>query len=638
MENFNILLKFKNALSNNRPSKYSDWLAIVFILIVTASFISPFLSKIDYISPNPDWVLNFTYAAADNLTINTFSQPPINSYHFNGGYLSIANPFSVYSSPLGVIVHLTNEVIGIKLIVLLYIIIGCLGCYLFSRKILKFNLISSVYSTLTFIMCSWWPVEARSGSFNKFHFYLFPLLLYLIIRAVSSKKAIIGSVCIVSVLIIHSALLQFNILFFIFLYTTSRVFFLEGTLINKMKLLKKQIITFIFIVLCASLICMYKILPTIYQITLSDFNMPHQNISESYSNFKLKEENVSLLENFNNIINNVSVSSDQYHDYGHGQIYLGHITILFCFISLLFYFKSSKHFLFLILFFGLLISGSGSFINIHKVLWHLYPPFKQIYKLDKNFVVYFFFLISLLAGNGLNNLMLHLRKPFILSACIVLAILNTANLFISNRWLYSEIFTIKKPIITETNAVFANIEIVSDIDDELTLDNAVNHYSLAQYYYVLSNLGTINAAIPFSFKSNVVPKYYSTIKKENWRAMPMNADWYFQNLAPNPDYKGEIFSINKGIKLNDIYYSPNLIKFSALVNFPDILTLNRNFDPFWSSNIGKLYNCSNLLCLKLDQHGKQSVVIKYVSQPLKLGIIISVLSLIIFGYIYWKFD
>ena len=95
-----------------------------------------------------------------------------------------------------------------------------------------------------------------------------------------------------------------------------------------------------------------------------------------------------------------------------------------------------------------------------------------------------------------------------------------------------------------------------------------------------------------------------------------------------PDYRGEQYLLGGGI-VRATHWTPNEISFEVDVPAPEELLINQNYDDSWElvSGRGQMVEHEGLLAIFLPA-GKQTLTIKYVSWPLRIGAAISILTLL----------
>jgi hypothetical protein len=96
-----------------------------------------------------------------------------------------------------------------------------------------------------------------------------------------------------------------------------------------------------------------------------------------------------------------------------------------------------------------------------------------------------------------------------------------------------------------------------------------------------------------------------------------------------PAYRGEQFLLGSGI-VRTTHWTPNEISFEVDAPALEELLINQNYDDSWQliSGSGQMLAHEGLLAISLPA-GKQTLTIKYVSWPLRIGAAISILTLVV---------
>jgi hypothetical protein len=618
-----------NEPGDRRFSK-CDYICIFIILGILTSVFFPFFKNINYISKNPDWLLPFTYAASAKEILCEFGQFPLRTPYFMGGHSSVGNPFSFSLTPLFIFVLATNEIIGVKIIVFCFFLTSAAGMFYLTRNIFRFNGMSAIFTTFTFMLCSWWPAEARSGSYNKFYFYLIPLLLALFIKSKEKKIYLLYTALLLSLFILQGGLIQFSVIFFLIIFIFSELINFEIAFRERYRLFFLYFKNLLLICVIAVLVCAVKVIPAV-ELMSSGYNMPHKEIHKSYSYYLEREEALDIKNLFHSAAVPLKPSPELYYDYGHGQMYVGIIAILMLFISFFLFPKRMLRFLVLLAFFIVLSMGSNSPINIHKVVWTIFWPFKMVYKLEKYFVVYILFCASMIAGNAFNFFCKEKRRNILFFYFIVLLFISAiCNLYQSNRWLYKDIFDTPLPHLAKEKEFF-HIKL-RGVPDDSFVEKVVNYYTIDQYYNLLRNIGTSNGVVPFTKTSHVIPKFFYYTDGKQWRERSADPDNMYLSKDMNPKYRGEVFSEHDENIIELQYFSPLEIKFNTIVKKPGKLIINQNYHKAWKSNVGKIYDCSGLLCLYVEKKGAYNISVNYIPLIFYCGLIISVFSFLFIGY------
>ena len=112
---------------------------------------------------------------------------------------------------------------------------------------------------------------------------------------------------------------------------------------------------------------------------------------------------------------------------------------------------------------------------------------------------------------------------------------------------------------------------------------------------------------------------------------------YFVNGSENPDYLGEAYLVN-GDSAGISYFSPNKVTVNINTDEPTILVLNQNYHPGWKvQDSGNAEDYNGLISTSVSPSDKQ-VTFYYYSSSFKLGLTITILTLIIGFILFFRFD
>ncbi|MBI2400146.1 MAG: hypothetical protein HYV23_03690, partial [Deltaproteobacteria bacterium] len=144
------------------PEKFASRIIFPLLLIAAALvFISPVLNDIHNVGVS-DWDSHFFYHAVPLRTIADFGQFPLWNPYYCGGNVMLAAPESNFLAPSFILALLFGEVVGVKLIIALYAVLGFLGMYLLSR-VLGMARLSSLAPAVIFMMSSWFALRISEG-------------------------------------------------------------------------------------------------------------------------------------------------------------------------------------------------------------------------------------------------------------------------------------------------------------------------------------------------------------------------------------------------------------------------------------------------------------------------------------------
>ena len=76
-----------------------------------------------------------------------------------------------------------------------------------------------------------------------------------------------------------------------------------------------------------------------------------------------------------------------------------------------------------------------------------------------------------------------------------------------------------------------------------------------------------------------------------------------------------------------------MISIAVDLKKPDILIINQNYHSDWYTDQGELFNKNGLIALRLDQTGVYQIHLRYYSRSFYLGLVITVFSVAILGWV-----
>src|SRR3989338_889533 len=103
-----------------------ELIALLLFSLISLAFVYPVFQNIKNWGIH-DWDQHFMYNAVPRATILEFKQFPLWNPYYCGGNAMLANPQSSFLNPLYIFVLVFGEVIGLKILIPIYLIIGLLG-------------------------------------------------------------------------------------------------------------------------------------------------------------------------------------------------------------------------------------------------------------------------------------------------------------------------------------------------------------------------------------------------------------------------------------------------------------------------------------------------------------------------------
>lgn len=561
-----------------------------------------------------------------------YGQFPLRNPFLSGGYPILGDPYVFVLSPFHIFVLPLGEVAGLRLAIITLLLSGAFGMFFLTRHVLKYNSIGSIFSTLVFSLSSWWGYQIRGGDCDRLYYYFLPWLLAFLIKANSDRKFLILAAVMLSLATAESGLVAVAMALFLFTYACLqiKIYFRQKKVIINASYLKY----FFLILLFVFLLLPIKIIPLIDLLRMRAVDYVHFIGEHSYSiSSQLSKIHGHAMDwpSLRRALLDASYA-------GQGQMFLGIIPCSFFLLSCVIFPRENWRYLIILGVFTALLFGPGAPIDLFKLLWHSHPIMHGIWKLDKYFAFFIFFIISLIAGNifSVSEKVKKLSIP-IRTVLAIFAVTGILHMFNMNKGIIRFTY-IKHPRPEKVSQFFQvgvkKYTVTGPFDDDISDEKVTRFYWLS----MLQGFGVTNSIqggdfIPIS--ENTIPKYFIDNKyydelRQSGRRNPM------QNQKINPEYRGEVFftHINNHVTFN--LFSPNRLEAAAQINnAPDILIFNQRYDKNWTSSKGKSQNWNGLLGVSLEESGNYAVILKYRRNYILLLSLAGPLAVICI-YLRWK--
>ncbi|MFH1093720.1 MAG: hypothetical protein V1739_06170, partial [Candidatus Omnitrophota bacterium] len=421
------------------------------------------------------------------------------------------NIFSLFMLPFGVVKGL-----NFSWYILYYL--GALSMFYLTRFVLKFNIFGSIYASLVFSMCGFFPFMQGLGLWTR-ETLLLPLLVGLFLKAKENKIFIFLAGLVLS-LFVHTVLFFPVVILFLFL-----VSILNPTENNNFvfRLKKENLIVFFSCLSLALLFSAYKLLPVIELLT-SDMRVS----GLVYKSAIHQPNTLSLFLRHMLVPENLNV----------GTMYIGFAPLFLAILSMVVFFKNSKKWIFILLIFIILSFGPNAFIDLHYFLWHL-PIFKSMREISKYYSLIIVFIISLLSGKFFS--LFDYRKP--LKVTTILSIFLLIFTFCDLLWANAGYFNIynTKTSFSKPDNYSGNVKAINIHKGD---EGITDPLRLALY---LKGFGLVNAQyhkfVQFFKESYISPKYF--IMPEYAFITPSTKLF----VLYNPVYQGEAYFLDQKNKV-----------------------------------------------------------------------------------------
>ncbi|RKY37095.1 MAG: hypothetical protein DRP78_02005 [Candidatus Omnitrophota bacterium] len=620
--------EFKKLVSVNQSK-----ISLVLVIFVLSAFYLPLLKNISHPVDNSDYIRTYYRLGLLRKICLEYKQLPQRNPFLSGGfpilgdaYVSIFNPFSVLALIFG-------EVRGVKLIIFIVLLFCAMGMFYLTRYVLRYNCAGSIFSTLVFMLCSWSVFQIKDGNYEKIYYYLLPWLLSFLIKSVSNRKFIIFASFIFGLVVIETGLGIVPITFFFVLFA-----FVNVKIHYRCKKLTFDFSYFKSLILILLFTCLFfatKILSTVDLLKMRSAGYVHFVDEHSYAVSSYLSIFYGHAMNFPSLIR--ALLDNSY--VGMGQMYLGIIPCIFFLLSIIVFAKENLRYLIILIVFTMILFGSNSQIDLFKLLWQIHPFVHGIWRINKYFSIFVFFLIALIGGKlFLFPQKLKKFKVFAKFILLVVGIAGVVNMFNINKQDFNLKY-IDYPEIKKVDHFFQvkvkEYVVAGPFDDDISDEKVALFYWLS----MRQGFGITNSILGGNFvpiNTAVIPQYFID-NKDYDELKQCGSVCPIEGKKENVSYKGEVFFLAGKNKAKFKYFSPNSLIIKVDVNNPsDILYINQRFDPSWVCDTGKILNSNGLLAVQLRKKGNYQIRLRYISKPLLLGFGLNIIGLAFAFYLYTK--
>ncbi len=568
----------------------SKKVAFCIFFILALLFLLPIFSNVnnwgDY-----DWDQHFFYHGSARNSILKFNEFPLWNPFYCGGNPLLANPQSVFLSPFFLFVLLFGTVLGLKIEIIAYLVLGLFGMFLLSRK-MGLKIIPSYFSAVVFMFSSWFAVRVLVGHTTFFPFALLPWAFLFYLYSEEKKYFVLLSALIMAVMFLSGGIYPF---YFSALFLGLYALF-ESFEKKSMKPIGVVLLIFLFAILFSSV----KLIPMLeFAQGLSQQDIQHNSFQIELKGLLSRDQDLVR----NDAVNGRSLVNDAlstksgevawgWHEY---SAYIGIIAIILALVSILNYKKSWKLLLVSAFFFVLSL---GDFSPIP--LWDLAKQLPLLGALHgpSRLMIMFVFCIALLAGKALSDI-----KPINnRQVAVGLLLIVLFDLFLVSRPLLNDAFPIE-PISIQTADFREYIHVLSG--DQFH----------GQYPYMLQNMDTLNCYERIHPSSAVVPQI-------------------LQDGEINKEFIGNAYLRETNRSFDIVQFSPNKV-IVAVDNSSGTLVLNENYLPGWHAKGKDAFSYSGLIAASVDPADKQ-VEFYYLPESIYIGAVISLIGAVLAGLLMFR--
>ena len=588
-----------------------------------------------------------------------YRQIPLWTPFFGGGYPLWAYPENDFLNPFFLALLPLNLWLSLKIRILIYYLIGATGMYFLARRFFHLNLAGAFLAASLFTFQSYLPFHSATGNLYMGTYYYLPWIFYLFVKIPEGKKYFLASLLILAHLFIGATgLWMLCILLFLFLFSCLQSIQKRPRFVH----LKN----FGVIITLVALLAAVRLLPLadLLRHTERAFADYREAARGSLSTGGLLHSLLSpgpFLPGDSSGLGRDEPLSDS-------TIYLGIIPLLLALWSLVFARRKYLTFILLLIVFSLFTMGSGSPLDLFRILWRL-PLFRSLHFPNKYFSPFIPFILSLAAGEFLLFPRPLPRKWWFKLCVLTLALGAIVHLFFINLRYQQHIFLQpprpEKPApqffqaltfweITPLPEAIADRRIPFYRPGNLTGSYAslrrlkmdrgeglrsypvlLQRYEAAQYLLAEKNIGKIYWYSWLYLTEMARPKYFIKLGRVDPTREPPRFYPEAERLFRNPGWRGKAYLELSRKPVSIDHFSPSSLSLTGETLQADTLIVNQNFYPGWKSGEGKIINCAGLLGIRLPRPGRRTVRLFYRPPSFYRGAIISVLTLV--GIIIWAF-
>ncbi|HAJ56358.1 MAG TPA: hypothetical protein DCL35_01150 [Candidatus Omnitrophica bacterium] len=605
--------------------KRADVLPIFFIIFIVCVASAPLFKNITNINGDMDLLQNLSLDRSFVLSVRQFRQFPLRSFYFGGGYPLVAHPHDGSLSPLILLSLLFGEVVGLKLKIFFYYLTGALGMYYLARRVLNYNNLGAVFSSITFFLGGFLYRITLVRTYTKIDYFLLPLLFAFFLRSRQDRMYLFSASAVMTLLFMQAGPDSIVILLFLFLFALIEPL---GFKDNRLSFDCTYLKNLFFICCLVFLLGAVKLLPMLELLQANP-----RNIGE-YTELKQPFNFLALLKN------SFCVRYPAYDIFKRGvyfPFYLGYFPVALVVFSLVAFWSKNRHYGILLVLFLILGLGVNAPVDIFKMFWHL-PLFNSI---DRPFRYFFHIAVFLAAllGGGSFFIVGKIKRPKIAAVAVLFGFLavvaTTADLLWANGVWHMDVFPLK-PIAENAQRPFYQIKNLkpkrSFLPGHLRAKGIFPQRSWewtwpSQYELMLNNIGKINWYGNLPLAESAEPRYYLDSDDESAKKDSLGLSEY--TWYPNPRYKGEVYFLEGGKNTADLeYFSPNKIVVKAGVIEPGTLVINQNYDKYWKADKGDIIDQDGLLALRLSSRGGYNITFVYRHKAFFFGLVVSFASML----------
>lgn len=399
----------------------SKTISIIVFTIISVAFTSPIYRNINYLGMQDMDEATF-YVAVPRETILTHHQIPLWNPYQCGGQVLLASPQSVFLSPTFLINLIFGDILGIKIKIFVYLLIGLHGMFLMAQQV-GIKGVSAYLPPFIFMLNSVYPLNITPGMLI-FPIAYMPWALLFYLKKPERRYTVYSAMVLALMFLEGGTQLFVYTILFMGLYAV-----LTDVMQKKIDHIKKTVV----ITLLALLFCSVKLVPSL------EFSVEYPHILKDYSGFSMDSFTHSLFDRDQKLFSQQYLSDKtgfllgiSYH-WDENGMYIGFIPFILYMMGFITLKKDHKPLLVASLVFLWLSFGHRAPLSLYRVLHSL--PVLESLRVATRFRIPFLFTLSLIAGLTASKIETgriddtKIKKIFILLAVITIILVGCTSFF-----------------------------------------------------------------------------------------------------------------------------------------------------------------------------------------------------------------
>jgi hypothetical protein len=587
-----------------------EWLVMPLFCALSLICTGPILTHIDYWGPQ-DWDQHLVYNAVPVRTLLEFHQLPLWNPYMCGGLPMLANPQSRCLSPTVLLQLVFGTVVGIKLEIVLFYVIGCMGMYCLSRRY-RLEPLPAVLAATVYMFCSMHVLQLTTGMTWALSVQYVPWVLLAYEKSFANLRCAPVSGLLLALIFFSGGhyILPLTVLT---LLLVSLLALRSHGLVNTLKV-------FGVIILFALGIGAVKIIPALELVhrfprhthDASGFSL------EVFGDMLVRRDQV--LETQYDYVQSEEFTRGILLGMDENGMYIGWLSVALFALGLLGRGRRRWQWAVCLMVLVWLSFGARIPISLWNLL-HALPVFSFMYATQR-FRLMFMLFVALFAGSGLTVLGAWLlRRGLSLRWVKVATVGLVAGVAVDLLWvscsLFKKMFVIPPSVVMEQvpsrAEPFKQIIRWQPYDRTGLIARETTLYASSSCVYpaFLRNYGTLGA--------------YEYIPVER-HATPSEA------MA----YRGEIYLQDERNRATCRSWSPNRLKVEVDVRQPDYLIVNQNYDPGWKvrgAASGVVEAINGRIGVRVKP-GDDIVELYYLPTSFLVGSTITILTVLLWGLVF----